>query len=64
MTISSRELWACALEVQRQHGDDAGTFVAERIAALAKDGDLEGIAAWQNIGLKIMALSSQGEALQ
>lgn len=62
--ISDRELWACANEVIRQHGEGAGMFVAERIAALAQAGDLEGIATWQSIGLKVLALESRGEALQ
>jgi hypothetical protein len=33
MPLSDRELWACANEVMRQHGDRAPLFVAERIGA-------------------------------
>lgn len=62
--IIDRELWACANKVIRQHGDSAGKFVAERIAALAADRDLEGIATWQSIGHKVLALESRGEAPQ
>jgi hypothetical protein len=29
--ISDRELWACANEVLRQHGDRAPLFVAEQV---------------------------------
>jgi len=47
--LEDRELWACALQVERQHGDAAPRFVAERIRALAVAGDEEGIAAWQAI---------------
>ena len=65
MGLTERELWACANEVLRRHGDDAGMFVAERIAALAVQGDLEGIATWQSIGRKVLALGEgRGTALQ
>ncbi|WP_082006525.1 DUF6961 family protein [Sphingomonas sp. ERG5] len=41
-----RERWAEALAVERQHGDRAPAFIAERAAALALAGDIAGIARW------------------
>jgi len=48
-----RELWACALQVERQHGEDAPRFVAERIGASAVAGDEEGIATWKAIAQRL-----------
>jgi len=44
-----QHLWACALEVQKQHGFRAPVFVAERIGALALAGDLPGVERWKAI---------------
>ena len=44
-----RERWAEALLVERQHGSRAPAFIAERVAALALAGDLQGVARWQAI---------------
>jgi len=49
MLPDDRELWACALQVERQHGKDAPRFVAQRIGALAELGDEAGIATWKAI---------------
>ena len=57
--ITDRELWACALQVMRQHGDQAPVFIAERIGALALKGDEQGIATWQGIAARLDALNSQ-----
>ena len=48
-----RELWACALQVERQHGDDAPRFVAERIGALVVGGDEEGVKTWKAIARRL-----------
>jgi len=53
MLPDDRELLACALQVERQHGDDAPRFVAERIGALAVAGDQEGIATWKSIARRL-----------
>lgn len=47
--MSDRELWACALQVQKQHGEGANLFVAERIGTLALAGDEAGVATWKEI---------------
>lgn len=60
MRIDDKELWACALQVERQHGNDAPKFVAERIGALALAGDFEGVETWRTIAGKLDALRQQG----
>jgi len=57
MLPDDRELWACALQVERQHGKDAPRFVAERIGASAVAGDEEGIATWKAIARRLDQLS-------
>jgi len=51
--LTDKELWACAMEVQRQHGEQAPVFIAERIGALAlAAGDEAGIATWKAIAAR------------
>lgn len=57
--LSDWEVWACALEVQREHGDAAPRFVAERIGALVLEGDLAGVEAWKAIALRLQQLQAQ-----
>ena len=51
-------VWACALAVERQHGERAPVFVAERIGALALAGDSEGVATWRRIAACLDRLDS------
>ncbi len=44
-----RELWASALHVEREHGDHASTFIAERIETLSRTGDTLGADRWRAI---------------
>jgi hypothetical protein len=44
------ELWACALALERRHGEKVVPVIAERISELASDGDFDGVA-----NLKIIA---------
>lgn len=46
-----QERWAEALAVERHHGEDAASFVAERVGALA--GDTEGIKRWKEIATRL-----------
>lgn len=55
--LSDRELWACATEVLRQHGDKAPVMVAERIVALALAGDAAGIETWKSIAARLDQLT-------
>ncbi len=54
-----RHLWACALAVEKQHGERAGVFVAERIGALALAGDAAGVERWKAIAARMTQLIPQ-----
>lgn len=54
-----QHVWACALEVERQHGERASAFVAERIASLTDEHDAAGVAMWQAIGGRLDQLSGR-----
>lgn len=56
MITPERELWDCALLVEREHGDNAAIYIAERIGALALDGDAAGVARWKVIAEKLSLL--------
>ncbi|MAX01218.1 MAG: hypothetical protein CMN72_16585 [Sphingomonas sp.] len=61
-SLEDWELWSAAIMVVRQHGDQAPTFVAERIAALALASDHRGIEAWKQIAARIEQLLDQSPA--
>ena len=44
-----RELWACALHVEDEHGERAPEFIAERVHTLAMTGDILGVERWRAI---------------
>lgn len=50
---------ACALEVERQNGEHAPVFIAERIGVLAAVGDLAGVEMWQQIAATLDRLSAR-----
>ncbi len=52
------ELWACAAHVERQHGERAPLFVAERIGALALAGDIDGVEAGEAVAARLARLRS------
>jgi len=56
--LTEWELWAAADATLKLHGEDAPLFVAERIGALAAEGDSEGVAAWQAIARRMGKLSA------
>lgn len=43
------ELWACAHQVPRQHGERAPAFIAERIGAMVLENNLDGMRVWKEI---------------
>ena len=51
-----RELWACALLVEREHGERAPLWIAERIGTLALAGDAAGVERWQAIAACLHSL--------
>jgi hypothetical protein len=48
-----QERWAEALKVEEIHGDSAPVYIAERIGALAEEGDLEGVQRWPQIAIRL-----------
>ena len=48
-----QERWAEALAVERQHGNNAPGFIAERVGALALAGDIRGVERWREIATKL-----------
>ena len=60
MPLSDEQhLWACAVAIERQHGDRAPIFVAERIGALALAGDAAGVDRWKAIAARMAQLMPQ-----
>lgn len=57
MITPKQHVWACALAVERQHGPRAVVFVAERIGALARQGDTVGVEMWKAIAARLDDLS-------
>lgn len=60
--ISERELWSCANEVLRQHGENSAAFIAERVTALALAGDHVGVATWRAIAARMDQLACNPDA--
>lgn len=54
---AERHVWACALAVQNLYGPRAALHIAERIGALALQGDSEGIAMWKAIATRLDVLA-------
>lgn len=57
-----RELWACALLVEREHGNGADAHIAERVTTLALAGDVAGVERWRAIADKLDQLRDVGVA--
>lgn len=55
-----QELWACALLIERQHGDNADDHIAERVRSLALAGDKAGIDRWMAIAACLDKLRDGG----
>ncbi|WP_306171642.1 hypothetical protein [Sphingopyxis sp. KK2] len=56
MMTPDKELWACALLLEQEHGDTAALHIAERIAILAAANDAAGVARWKAIADKLAQL--------
>ena len=59
--LSEWELWACANEYVRQHGEDAPVHAAMRADELLEQGDLDGVANWRAILSRIHQLFAKPE---
>lgn len=54
--IGDRELWACALAIERRYQTQANAHAAARINALLAAGDLAGVAVWRRIADALLQL--------
>ena len=50
------ELWAIALWIEREHADDAETFIAERVLHFEATGNAEGLRLWMDIAIRFVGL--------
>ena len=57
-----KHLWACALEIERQHGRDAWMFATMRMQDLKADCDFEGAETWRTIRRHILTLRKGARA--
>lgn len=55
-------MWACALLVEREHGERAVAFIAERVQSLALAGDMAGVDRWRAIADKLDQLRDEGSS--
>lgn len=51
-----QQIWACALEIERQHGRDAWMFATMRIQDLEAECDTAGVQTWRQIRNCILAI--------
>jgi hypothetical protein len=51
--LTDWELWACALAMERQHGNEAEEAAAQRVIALALAGDFDGVMNWKIIASRL-----------
>lgn len=58
-----RHLWACALEVERQHGEEASVFASSRAQQLEAEGAFEGARTWRAIHQRIGELGGRGDCI-
>lgn len=56
MLTDEQELWGCALAIEKQHGDNAPVWIAQRIGELALAGEMEGVELWRAIAAKLDAI--------
>lgn len=59
-----QERWAEALAVERAHGAGTPAFIAERVRALALQGDGDGIQRWREIAARYDELQAARLAVQ
>lgn len=62
--LSEQEIWACAIEVHRQHGERALAFCRERRDALLDAFDPEGFYTWKQIEERVEQLLLGGGSVQ
>lgn len=57
MTVTrEQEIWAMALWLDREHGEDAERFIAERVLHFESQGDSGGQELWMNVARRYVEL--------
>lgn len=59
-----QERWAEALAVERAHGEGTPAFIADRVRALALQGDGNGVQRWRDIAAKFDELQAARLTIQ
>lgn len=59
-----QELWGVALWVEKNHGENGPTFIAQQIERLALEGDEAGVAMWRTVAERFDQLSRTPEPNQ
>ena len=54
-----QELWAVALWVEKNHGEEGTAYIAQQIQRLSNEGDEAAIATWKTIAERFDQLSCQ-----
>jgi len=62
--IDDKELWACALLLMDEHGDDAPRIIAERIDGLIIADDWAGIEVWKEIARRVETVLTNSTSSQ
>ena len=52
-----QEIWALALSVERKHGENTASYIAERVAAFEQSGPPEAVALWRQVQRRYEQLS-------
>ena len=54
-----QELWAVALWVEKNHGEEGPAYIAQQIQRLSNEGDEAGIATWKTVAERFDQLNCQ-----
>ena len=54
-----QELWAVALWVEKNHGEEGPAYIAQQIQRLSNEGDEAGMATWKTVADRFDQLSCQ-----
>ena len=55
-----QELWAVALWVEKNHGEEGIAYIAQQIQRLSNEGDEAGIATWKTVVIGRAILRKSG----
>jgi hypothetical protein len=53
---TDQELWSLTFDVERDHGEGAPLYIAERLTVAAAAGDATGVATWDGVAERFARL--------